>query len=77
MNDNKQLNNQTELFNEPEIKPVLANGRTCKTCEHRQRWECNSKVIQFCGVRPSKRTDNGLTKIKCKTPACHLYKPCG
>jgi hypothetical protein len=47
---------------------------TCNSCDHRQRWQCNSKVFQYCGVRKSKRTDNGLLKIKCKTPACPLYK---
>ena len=48
--------------------------RTCKTCKHRQRWECNSKVFQYCAVRKSKRTANGLLKIKCKQPACGMYQ---
>lgn len=47
--------------------------KTCLTCEHRQRWNCNSKVFQYCGVRKSKRTDNGLLKIKCKDKACEMY----
>ena len=47
---------------------------TCNTCEHRQRWKCNSKVIQYYGIRTSNRTDNGLLKIKCKNKACELYK---
>lgn len=54
--------------------PIKNEGLTCKTCKHSQRWQCNSKVFQYCGVRPSNRTDNGLTKIKCKTPACHKYE---
>jgi len=56
--------------------PLLAAGLTCNSCQHRQRWECNSKVFQYCGVRKSKRTDNGLLKIKCKTDACPLHVPC-
>jgi hypothetical protein len=47
---------------------------TCNTCENRQRWQCNSKVFQYCGVRKSNRTNNGLLKIKCKDKACSLYK---
>jgi len=51
-------------------------GLTCNSCEHRQRWKCNSKVFQYCGVRNSNRTHNGLLKIKCKNGACSLYEPC-
>jgi len=51
-------------------------GLTCNSCEHRQRWKCNSKVFQYCGVRKSNRTHNGLLKIKCKDGACSLYEPC-
>ncbi len=51
-----------------------ATGKTCRQCEHRQRWECNSKVFQYCGKRNSNRTDNGLLKIKAKNPACHLFE---
>jgi len=54
---------------------VFNDRPTCKTCENRQRWECNSKVFQYCAVRKSNRTDNGLLKIKCKDLACELYKP--
>jgi hypothetical protein len=51
-----------------------SNGNTCNTCENRQRWQCGGRVIQYCGVRKSNRTDNGLLKIKCKDQACPLYK---
>lgn len=66
------------LFNENDPMPYnpLDSKFTCNYCEHRQRWECNSKVFQYCGVRKSNRTDNGLLKIKCKDAACHLFKPC-
>jgi hypothetical protein len=59
-----------EIFDEP-LKP---SSLTCNTCEHRQRWQCNSVVVQYCGIRKSNRTDNGLLKIKCKTAACSHYK---
>lgn len=49
--------------------------KTCLTCVHRQRWECESKIFQYCGIRRSIRTSNGLKKIKCKDKACLLYKP--
>lgn len=61
-----------QLFEiDPENQEVL---NTCKDCEHRQRWECNSKVFQYCGIRKSNRTNNGLLKIKCKDKACSLFK---
>lgn len=56
---------------EPEdIKPTAF----CRTCEHRQRWQCGGKIIQYCGVRKSNRTDNGLLKIKVTMPSCISYK---
>lgn len=45
----------------------------CKTCKHRQPWACGGRNIQYCGVRKSKRTTNGLLKIKTTNPACELY----
>jgi hypothetical protein len=53
---------------------VEENKKKCNDCEHRQRWECNSKIIQYCGVRKSNRTNNGLLKIKCKDKACALFQ---
>lgn len=47
--------------------------KTCMSCSHRQRWECGSKIIQYCGAIKSNRTFNGLKKIKCKDSACDLY----
>ena len=47
---------------------------TCKDCKHRERWQCNSKVFQYCGKRKSNRTDNGLLKIKAKNMACDLFE---
>lgn len=48
--------------------------KTCRACANRQRWECGGRVIQYCGVRKSKRTFNRLLKIKVTNPACELYK---
>lgn len=64
-----------DLFNgtitETDKKP---NPNTCKDCEYRQRWECGASVFQYCGIRKSNRTENGLLKIKCKTEACSQFK---
>jgi hypothetical protein len=69
------MESQETLFDFPENKnDNSAKLATCNTCEHRQRWQCNSKVFQYCGVRKSNRTTNGLLKIKCKDLACPLYK---
>jgi hypothetical protein len=71
---------QKKLFELPEkpaieVDTVLVNGLACRECEHRQRWQCNSKVFQYCGVRKSNRTSNGKLKIKCRDKACQLFKP--
>ena len=80
---NKQL--QRDLFQgsgvKLEVSPAdgklkLGSEPTCNSCEHRQRWQYNSKVFQYCGVRKSNRTNNGLLKIKCRDVACLSYKPC-
>ncbi len=55
--------------------PIVNTEFTCNTCEFRQRWRCNSKTIQYCGIRKSGRTENGLLKIKCKNKACNWYEP--
>lgn len=60
----------TQLFDIPSVE----KGETCRHCEHRQRWQCGGKVIQYCGARKSNRTENGLLKIKVTDPACPLFK---
>jgi hypothetical protein len=67
------MKTQLTLFDLPTTK-TITNGETCRTCEHRQRWECNSKFFQYCGIRKSNRTSNNKLKIKCKDKACVLYK---
>ena len=49
--------------------------KTCRTCAHRERWECGGRIIQYCGVRKSNRTYNGKLKIKVTNEACASYKP--
>jgi len=61
-----------KLFEIEEQKPEFI--KTCNDCEHRERHQCNSKVFQYCGVRKSNRTNNGLLKIKCKDAACPLFE---
>lgn len=46
----------------------------CRTCVHRQPWESSDKVYYYCSARKSKRTINGLLKIKLSNPSCVLYK---
>lgn len=53
---------------------MMMENKTCRTCANRERWQCGSKVIQYCRVRKSNRTFNKLQKIKVTNPACHLYK---
>lgn len=48
--------------------------RFCRTCKNRQPWECGTRVTQYCGIRKSNRTYNGLLKIKVTNPACMAYK---
>lgn len=51
-------------------------GHTCRECDNRQRWQADhaNTIQQYCGVRHSRRTRNGLLKIKCNQPACCLFK---
>lgn len=56
-----------------ETEPIFPE-KFCRTCEYRQRHSCGTKIIQYCGIVKSNRTDNGQLKIKCKTKACLHYK---
>lgn len=62
---------QNTLFDFP---PEQKTTKTCRNCEHRERWECGGSIIQYCGVRKSNRTFNNLKKIKVTDPACPLFK---
>ena len=64
-----------KLFN---IEPVEREERKerCKTCKHITWLEYNYPVKRFfyCKIRKSKRTENGLLKIKANDTACESYK---
>lgn len=62
------------LFPDDEIE-VVKPIKFCRSCQHRQHWQCGGSIIQYCGVRKSNRTFNGLMKVKAKFPACAAYKP--
>ena len=60
---------------EKEKKAEIAkSSKTCRTCEHLQRWECGGSIIQYCSVNKSSRTLDGLKKIKVTMPACGRWK---
>lgn len=61
------------LFDLSQIPTAPEPTAFCRTCAHRQRWECGGSIIQYCGVRKSNRTFNGLMKIKVTNPACAAY----
>ncbi len=69
---NNNRNMTGSLFHETDERnnPPL----TCRTCTHRQRWQCGGRIIQYCGVLRSNRTFNGLKKIKTTNHACTAYK---
>jgi len=67
---------QLDLFNgEGYVEPKKPT-KFCRTCKHRQRMtaDWSNSVWQYCSVRRSNRTQNGLLKIKAKNPACDLYE---
>jgi len=49
--------------------------KICGKCADYQRWECKSKVFAYCGVTHSRRTDNGLLKVKYHQQACGKWRP--
>lgn len=59
------------LFDLSEIPKAT---KFCRTCKHRERWQCGGSIIQYCGKRGSNRTFNGLLKIKVTNPACSYYE---
>ena len=62
-----------KLFDIPPTLPSVPEN-TCKNCKHRQPWQCGLRVIQYCGIRRSNRTNNGLLKIRCKDGACKMFE---
>ncbi|WP_338761934.1 hypothetical protein WAF17_16580 [Bernardetia sp. ABR2-2B] len=48
--------------------------KTCRSCKFRERHQMGLSIIQYCGITPSNRTENGLFKIKAKDRACPKYE---
>lgn len=65
---------QLGLFEKSEIEEAPKPTKFCRTCRHRQRWQCGGSIIQYCGVRKCNRTFNGLMKVQAKYPACAAYE---
>ena len=52
--------------------------RYCRTCKHRKRFELNErsfKVVQYCELQPSNRSNSGYKTIKVTDLACGFYEP--
>jgi hypothetical protein len=49
-------------------------GKRCNQCKHGQGHICGSKIIWYCWLRKSNRTDNGLLKIKARMEGCELFE---
>jgi hypothetical protein len=64
------MTQQTLLFDLP--LPIEVTD-TCRHCANRQPWGCGGSIIQYCGVRKSNRTKNGLLKIKVTDQACPAF----
>jgi len=72
--ENKEVISDS-LFNDlPKQSKAL---KRCKECKHIQKWQCGGSFFFYCGITRSRRTQNGLKKVLCKTPACGLFEKNG
>ena len=65
------------LFDDATMQNCQIQGKTCRKCVHRVRFELNehsSKIIQCCELQPSKRSNSGYKTIKVTDKACINYK---
>ena len=65
------------LFDDETMQNCQIQGKTCKKCVHRVRFELNEysrKIIQCCELQPSKRINSGYKTIKVTDMACINYK---
>ena len=52
--------------------------RYCRTCKHHKRFELNGhsiKVVQYCDLQLSNRSNSGYKTIKVTNMACGFYEP--
>jgi hypothetical protein len=56
-----------------EVEVKKPRVETCNMCEHRRPIQYGSKTIQYCGIKRSRMTSNGLLKIKCNYEACESF----
>lgn len=52
--------------------------RYCRTCKHHKRFtlnECSNKVVQYCDLQLSHRSNSGYKTIKVTDIACGFYEP--
>ena len=49
----------------------------CRTCKHRKRFSSKRsfKVVQYCELQPSNRSNSGYKTIKVTDLACGFYEP--
>ena len=50
----------------------------CRTCKHRIRFQLNeysNKVVQYCDLQRSNRSNSGFKTIKVTDVACGFYEP--
>lgn len=55
----------------------LQRTPTCRNCVHRKRYALNEKsqkIIQYCELQRSKRSNSGFKTIKVTDKACNMYK---
>ena len=65
------------LFDDETMQNCQIQGKTCRKCVHRVRFELNEysrKIIQCCELQPSKRSNSGYKTIKVTDMACINYK---
>ena len=59
-----------EEFTDPAVRRIMA-GHTCRECGHRVV-KCYSET-SYCNAHGSRRTQNGMLKVKANQPACILF----
>lgn len=69
-----------ELFKAEADWDAATRLERCRTCIHRKRAALNAysnKVVQYCEMRPSSRSNSGYRTIRTTDIACQWYKKGG